>query len=639
MIIKMYKITVPTIVTNGHFNKEKTLAEMKRCGAERIALALDREIDYAFSSPENLKLLKELVKFYHDNGLEVLVWLGETFGHDGALQTKKGKYTNIRFIDKGDIIAFCPTDERFLNDFCKWIEDVAACGPDMIMLDDDFRVGYRGGLGCCCDNHMHLMEEELGESVDRNNLKKLLFDGGKNKYRDAWLKVQGEVMENFGASLREALNKVNPDIRLGFCCSPGAWDAEGWSAVKLARIMAGDTKPFLRTMGAPYWATQWHGYPLGEIAEIERNQFGRLPDGEVFSEGDTYPRPRVECPAAHLECFDMIMRADGRTDGILKYMFDYVSDTDYETGYVDAMMKNVGLYKETENMFGDKKCVGVRPYNHIEIIENAEYDISMPNFLNEIQDDAFCVSLKFASQNSLPTTYEDDGSVNILFGEHARYIPKEMLKNGNIIDITAAKILMARGVDVGIDKFAKNDEYKQRGFTDVPHEYHIDEGVYTRLPGGLNVESFSKKDGTHLVSEYRYSNATLDGAFEYENKDGMRFFVYPFDAWKAKSMSGWLWSYAGRRSIIKSLKWLGKGLEAYPSGNYPSLYVMEKKNEKALAVGLWNLFDDKIENARIKIERDFADVRFVNCKGHVEDGTIVLDSTLYPYEFAGFEIR
>lgn len=69
----MYKVTVPTIITNGHFNKEKTLSELKRCGADRIALAIDRELKYTFSSPENLKLLKELVTYYHKNGLEVLV--------------------------------------------------------------------------------------------------------------------------------------------------------------------------------------------------------------------------------------------------------------------------------------------------------------------------------------------------------------------------------------------------------------------------------------------------------------------------------------------------------------------------------------------------------------------------------------
>lgn len=633
----MYKTTVPTIITNGHFNKEKTLAELKRCGAERIALALDRETDYAFSSPENLELLKELVRFYRSNGLEVLVWLGETFGHDGGSQPNKGKYTSIRFIDKGDIKAFCPLDENFLSDFCKWVEDVAECAPDMIMLDDDFRLGHRGGLGCCCDRHMKRLESVLGEKLNAEELKTYLFDGGKNKYRDAWLRVQRESMESFAAALRKALDKVNPKIRLGFCCAPSSWDAEGWNAANVARIMAGGTKPFLRTSAAPYWVVNWMPGKLGRIAEIERSQFGRLPGGEIFSEGDTYPRPRTECPSAYLECFDMIMRADGRSDGILKYMLDYVSDADYETGYADAMVKNAGLYREIDRLFGDKSFVGVRPYNHVEIIENAVYDASRPDILNEIQDSDYYASLEFAVLNSLPTAYAD-GFVNIVFGEHARYIPEDALKNGSVIDITAAKILMSRGIDVGISKFEPNCTYEQRGFTDLPQKYHVDEGIYTRLSGGVEVENLSRKNNTHLLSEYRYPNCTTDGEFKYENSDGMRFLVYPFDAAAAKRAGTWLFSYAGRRSLIKSLMWLGKGLRVYPAGNYPMLYIMTKENENALAVGLWNLFDDKIESAEIKVEKAFSDVRFVNCKGHAENGTIVLDSTLYPYEFAGFEL-
>lgn len=95
----MYKITIPTVVTNGHFNREKTLNEIKRCGAERIAIAIDREMDFTFSSPKNLKLISELISYYKENGLETLVWLGETFGHAGNPATGGSPYTNIRFIE------------------------------------------------------------------------------------------------------------------------------------------------------------------------------------------------------------------------------------------------------------------------------------------------------------------------------------------------------------------------------------------------------------------------------------------------------------------------------------------------------------------------------------------------------------
>lgn len=131
----MYKITVPTVMTNGHFNKEKTLAELKRCGAERIALAMERELEYSFSSPENLALLHYLVQYFHDNGLEVVVWLGETFGH--GINHITSKYTEMRAFkytgEIDEIGALCPTDGDFVADFCTWVKNVACAQPDMKM--------------------------------------------------------------------------------------------------------------------------------------------------------------------------------------------------------------------------------------------------------------------------------------------------------------------------------------------------------------------------------------------------------------------------------------------------------------------------------------------------------------------------
>lgn len=630
----MYTLTVPTIITNGHFNKEKTLAELKRCGANRVALALDRELDYSFSSPENLKLLKELVQYYHENGLEVLVWLGETLGHDSTYHVDS-KYTQMRGFDyKGeikDIGAFCPLDGKFISDFCVWVKEVAKCKPDMIMLDDDFRLSNRGGIfmGCCCDKHLQKMSEKLGEKIDVSQLKELVFDSKKNKYSEAWLSSQKESMENFAEALRTALDEVAPEIRLGFCSCTGSWGQEGWDAVEVSKIMAGGTKPFLRTIGAPYWAALGNN-KLGEILEIERGQLGKMPEGEVFVEGDTYPRPRTACPAAFLECYDMIIRADGRADGILKYMFDYVSDADYETGYVDAMVKNFDLYKQIEELFDGTECTGVKPYfssltgSELRLLDRPS--VTSPAF-------------NFICGNSLPSTYED-GFVNILFGNHAKYISEEELKNGSIIDITAAKILMERGIDVGIKEILDDFTYSQKGFTDLPQEYFVDEDVYVRLWGGVHPCRVITADGARVVTEYVYDHTVRNvGDFEYENADGMKFRVFAFDASEAARSRDWLSTYAKRRSILKSIKWLGRAIEVYPDGNYPELYTIVKQKDTSICAGFWNLFPDKIDHMRVKIDSQFKDVRFINCSGHIEEDTIVLDNTLYPYEFAGLEIR
>lgn len=630
----MYKVTVPTIITNGHFNKEKTLSELKRCGADRVALAIDRELKYTFSSPENLKLLKELVEYYHENGLEVLVWLVETLGHDNSYSVEP-KYTHMKALDYGgnikEIGAFCPSDEHFVSDFCAWIKAVAECKPDMIMLDDDFRLSGRADvfMGCCCEKHLHKMSEKLGENIEEGRLKELVFDNGNNKYCKAWLDSQKEAMENFAKALRAALNEVSSKIRLGFCACTGSWGQEGWNAVEVAEIMAGDTKPFLRTIGAPYWVS-FANNKLGRVLEMERSQLGKMPDGEVFTEGDTYPRPRSACPAAFLECYDMIMRADGRADGILKYMLDYVSDADYETGYIDAMVRNADLYKEIDELFDGAKCTGVKPYISPFAGENTSL-INRPSTCSPVFD--------FIYQNSLPSTYED-GYVNILFGENARYISTSELKNGNIIDITAAKILTERGIDVGIKEILPDDNYSQQGFSDLPQEYFIDEDIYVRLWGGVRPCKVVTADNARIITEYVYGHTTKQiGDFEYENADGMKFRVLSFDANAAQCSRDWLSTYAKRRSVVESIHRLGKPIEIYPLGNYPELYIITKKKASSLCAGFWNLFADKIENMRLKIDTKFKNIRFINCNGHIENDTVVLDNILYPYEFAGMEIE
>ncbi len=635
----MYKITVPTSVTNGHFNKEKTLRALKKVGAHRIALAVSRELEHKFSSPQNLKLLTELIKFYEDNGLETLVWLGETFGHDGSPATEPSPYTRMRHFEKHDMKSFCPLDPAFQKDFGDWVKNIAKCGAKMIMLDDDYRMNCRSqnSIGCCCERHMKLMCDEVGETLTADEFYKKAFSGGKNRYRDAWLKVQGGGMLEFSKMLRRELDTVAPETRLGMCACI-RWDVSGADVLENTFALAGNTKPFLRASGAPYW-----GNPLGEIIEHSRAQLDWFKDSgvEVFTEGDTYPRPRFACSAARLECFDQILRVSAPTSGILKYMLDYVSCADYETGYLDAMVENADLYLSIEKLFANKEAVGLRPLNEQYRFREKDFYDGDWTYVG-VWCNHFCdPNDKFPVHTSLPTAYSGDG-VNILTEESGRFVPLERLKNGSIIDFNSAKMLMDRGVDVGIEDYSVYHQQSSKGLSDVPKEYYIEEDEYVRLDPGVNIKTFKHKKGVKILSKFCFGDETIDGVFLYENADGQRFMVLPFnsaDAIPVKAKMGWMTSYARRRQILRHLGWLGKPLDVYTEGNHPYLYELLKRNDEALAFGVWNIFEDKIKNLRIKINTPFKDVRFVNCEGHIDGNCAILDTTLYPYEFAGIEIK
>ena len=647
----MYKVTIPFIVDNGHFNKEKALAELKRAKADRVGIAISRCFNPFYGSAEKMAFIKELVDYFRQNGFEILIWIGETMGHcptndPWALE----RYTMLRHLNGVETGNFCPLDKHFESDMCDWVREVGKCAPDMILIDDDFRLTNRGhGLACCCDKHMALICEELGETVTVDQLRDKILQSGKNKYRDAWIKVQGDVIRDYSKALRAALNEIDPTIRMGWCNSSDSWDHCGIDVIERANALAGDTKPFVRTCGAPYWVANWRHhkrrYFFGETIEFARLQCSWLKGSgiETMSEGDTYPRPRTDCPAAYLECYDMILRADGSHDGILKYALDYTSDADYETGYIDMQVENEPLYGEIHRLFGGKKAVGFRPYIVPHTFEYRDTDPANPTEDDDISYDMYCPSNRLATFNSLPVTYEDD-AIHIVFGEHAKYIPETQLNHGAIIDITAAKFLMARGIDVGIERIYPSNVM-------VKDEYYLAEQQYVSLDGSGVVFGYDAKDGVELLSKYHLVNGDnifsyegsgefVDGAFRYENESGQRFIVLPFDGDQVYDKRAWLDTYARRRMILDNAEWLGKQpLDAYVNDNYLQLYIMVKKNEKSLSVGLWNLYPDRINNLKVHVATDSSEIEFVNCQGHRDEDCIVLDTPLYPYEFAAFEIQ
>ena len=639
----MFNVTVP-ILAASKGDRDEILSVLRKVRASRVAVVVMRELEYGFSSPETLDALEESLAFYTEQGYDPLVWVGQTFGHDTA-RGENTKYTTIKCLDSSQAengSVFCPLDKNFLSDFENWMIEIAKRGAKLILLDDDFRLSYRGtGIGCCCDLHMQKLREELGEDIAREQIRDKAFNGGKNRYRDAWLKIQKNSMEDFGRALRAAVDTVDKSIRLGFCASPCGYGLD-MDTIKLAQIMAGDTKPFIRTLGAPYWSTKSNRRHLGEIVNMERMEIEWCRAGgvESIAEGDNFPRPRFATPAAYVEIFEEILRADGKGDGILKYFWSTYDTIEYEQGYIRATENNLSLFEEIEEIFADKpKCIGLRPYNVQNITETALLDSNEKDVLTKCERSLYYPSLNFTAVTSMPTSFDTD-CVNVLFGENARTISREELKNGSVIDIVAAKILTERGIDVGItDIDGEKGTTGVRGGFETVLEYDADKDTNAAMRGNVRIYGIRHKDGARAVSYFKIGDAFQVGVYEYENADGERFLVYPFDAEQARAQRNWFNSYWRKQQLIDSLEFLGKKpFEVYDTGKNPMLYILAKKNESSIAVGLWNIFEDKIPEARIHVEGNYQNVRFVNCQGHIEGNEVVIDSIIYPFEFVGFEL-
>ena len=625
----MYKLSVPIDIRRyPEVKKEAWLAELRRAKADRVFLCVCRSIASAENKATNLRSLKVLIPYFEGAGLEVGVWMS-SLGH-GQSGYEHLTYTRIRSVS-GDSCSdsMCPLDKAFGKEFSEWLRDIALVGAKLIMLDDDYRLSYRpGGMGCICALHMAEFAKLTGQTLSREEIVQKVFTGGPSYYRDAWLKINGDSLRSLATQLRSAVDTVSNRIRLGHCAVLSTWDVDGVDSIELAKIFAGSTRPFLRLIGAPYWAVKQNwGCRLGSIIEMERMQrkWCENEDIEIFSEGDVYPRPRFNIPAAYAEGFDTALRADGGLEGILKYMIDYNCSPRYETGYIDRHVRHMPLYREIEAHFSAKPAVGVRVFEVMHKLKDAVLPSTFPGS-SYIQETFIPSSSRFLCDNSVPMQY-DTPDVTIVFGDNARYATEETLQYGAILDAPAADILTQRGFDVGLRNVL--------GKAKVDAEYYPKQDE--TVPVGGTYYNIEIDRQATLVTHLKGVDA-VGGAYEYENTKGWRFLVYPFHAYETRQHDHVFRCYCRMRQLADSIEYIRRKPMDAVCLNNPDLYVQSKKDETSISIGLWNFFADDVFAPKITLADEYEEPQFIHCTGQLCGKEIVL-SDLAPFAFAAIVLK
>ena len=632
----MYRISVPLIANSAiEMGLETHLKNLRRLDAERVFLSIGTYQLSESARKREMDALRECSDFFHQHGFEVGAWIW-TFMIQG-----ENEFLHMRGINGETSAAeICPSDAGFRKFAGDYLAEIAACGVDLILFDDDFRYGNLDGgmIGCACQNHLAEMEKLLDEPVDRETLQKHVLYGGKNKYRDAWQRVKGDSFRLFAKEMRCAVDKVNPNVRIGLCACMTTWDMDGTDAAELSRILAGNTKPFLRLIGAPYWAMDegW-GDKLQNVIELERMEKSWCTDEiEVFSEGDSFPRPRHSCPAAYVEIFDTALRASGEMDGILKYDIEYNSKPQNEDGYIQRHERNRALYQQIDAHFSEKKACGVRVYERMHIFS----DMLIPKELegkNVIADYFHSPAVKMMSDNGIPTVYEGEGVFGIAFAENVSLVSEEAMKKGLILDLRAAEILTEQGIDTGLVSIGEGYEATREYSREDYHSIHNHVHEIKIRPRAKILTQFV------MLSPSGEEVKRTIGSYYYKNKDGQQFLVFAFSGYAQLELN-WdrnfrhsLQSYLRAAEIRQAAELFGARLPAYSYGN-PNLYFITKKQGASMAVGLWNIFQDEIFEPVIELDEEYTEIEFFNCSGRLEGDKVYL-SELRPYAIAGFEVR
>lgn len=572
-------------------------------------------------------------KFFEDNGFETGLWIS-TLGYGGPVidynrEVAKNFTRKLSITGRQHDDCFCPTDKNFTEVMCDFVKEAAENGTKMLMLDDELCLSATPGLGCACDTHMKMYEELLGEKISREELADKVFTGETNKYRKVWLKMQGDTLRGFCRSLREAADEVNPNMQMGFCAGSTSFDLEGVDAIELTKILAGNTKPFLRFTGAPYWHTvRKYGLPmLQSIVELTRQQYEwcRGEGIEVFTEADSYPHNRFQVPAAHVEGFDLATRVSDNMD-CLKYVVGYYSQPWYEMAYANTHINNLKLYDEIAKVFDDKKATGIRIYENMRILENA----TLPD---EFRGEESIVDYWPTNQaamipiaGAIPTTYSGDGICGMAFGEQAKYLPESAFKKGLIIDVKAAEFLQEKGIDTGL-KSKKVLEY-------MPVERFKDYNTDTFLACYTKAYNIEIEDSAKVLSTFYYDGIETPAAYLYENENGQRFMVYGFSMEDLYARSGNALSYCRGRQLNECVEWLGGEKMPVVCDGHPMLYCICKENETGIAAGYFNFHPDEICDAEVVLANKPSKVEFINCEGEITENGVKIKH-IKAYGFAG----
>ncbi|MFD2332875.1 hypothetical protein ACFSR7_26760 [Cohnella sp. GCM10020058] len=564
----------------------RPLAEqIAQAQAKRVFLAASIHIghlpDLALVK-EEAAILKTSIEMYRKLGVEAAYW-GNTIGHGGSLVEGATREFQQIVGPSGEAVkgAYCPLDEAFKAYLGEVYGTIAESGVEMVMLDDDFRLHSRSEapVGCFCPLHMNEFRKRAGIKIDREQLVEIVLHGETSPLRSLWLEVIGDSLLGLASVIERAVHEVNAQARLGLCAVMSHWTHEGVEMERLLRTLSGSTRPFVRTIGAPYWSKEPHR--IGWIVEYTRWQMHWLRniDVDIMAEGDTFPQNRFHCPAADLNAFNLGIRAAG-VPGILQYVLHFSFSAGLETGYLEMIEEKRKLYSAIESFCPPHYCSkGVKPsmdpysFERIKLPESgstAHYDWPDPP-----------VSLQMLSRLGIPVSHDDDEGPVWLSGFSASSLPHDelmrLLDRGAVVDGPAAQWLIDRGIDIGLMTIRTAE-------TPV-FERYVDEGICGKYAGeymwliGYGPSGFYEGElqaGARIVTEFLglCLKPMRPAVIHYENAEGQRFCILPFDLQEAILSKQLVFNYARQAQLASSLAWINRNALPATLPDHPDVHLM-----------------------------------------------------------------
>lgn len=521
-------------------------------------------------------------------------------------------YTNLS--DGKTTFTVCPADEGFRDYIRHCTEVMASHHPDLIMVDDDFRLINRPGHGCACPLHMAAFNRTADTPLTREELReRVLSDRAENRpHQEQFVQTQIESLLGAARAMREGIDRVDPTLPGVFCCVGNA--CEG--AAQIAAILAGRGNPVTVRInngnytpaGARYFSRAM-SRAATQIAVL-RGQ-GRV--DAILAETDTCPQNRYSTGAQSLHAHFTGTILEGACGA--KHWITRLNAFEPNSGraYRRILAKNSGFYHALCDVVPTLRWVGCR----LPLSSEPDYNFS---FRGNSHSWAFNVlermgiPLYFSAENGGVTCL--DNRIDLLFSDEQL---REMFSGTVFVDGPAAEGLAARGFEsllgVQVSRWAGESVSGEQLPCGNSCAAQVEPRRLTPLSDAVQADSVAY----HLVNGTE-KNPLFPGVAVYANPLGGTTVTFcgktdtPFNISQAFSFL----NESRKSQIVQLLKRYGE-LPLYYPGDAEVYLRVAYRPDGSLFCGFFNIGLDPLDEIELICERPVSAVQCLSPDGKSVD--------------------
>lgn len=511
----------------------------------------------------------------------------------------------------------CPEDKLYREDISKMLRDWSGLKPDILWIDDDFRLHNHStrGMFCYCPGHLNKFATLTGTYYTREALLKEVLQPGKpSSLRNKWLDFLGSYMADFAKWIANEIHSVSPDTRVALMTSgTDIHSLEGRDWKNVLGNFAGKHKPLIRPTFGLYTGTgsspkalssglkdiisqvQVVEQSLGEnncdfAPELENTRYTSWSKSSAHSTHSLIMGQLMGLPMITVAVNDLDGSPLSEEPGLVPLFrnarprMEAIADLMLKLWPIQGIVSLSDKDVARMTQLGNKASYGdMAPSAKF---ENPIFDMGIPfNYMTAVD----------ATKSEYPVLLEAS-SIWIANDEEL----KKILSRSAFVTSGAARMIIDRGFGslLGIEIGEHHNNVIQSEEYEVDVLPNVDK---IRVPHrGADWDEIQIKDTSAKVASYflDFLGQKFIGTVVYKNNLGGRVVIY---AQNSDMQSGLFGSHARMRWLHGVLSWLSDGnYQALPILPHHGISLLKKKNGSTFMYSFCNLGTDVLTEFKLR---------------------------------------